>query len=96
MLSDRERETLDEIQHRLAIEDPQFAGFFHLETRRLAAHGRGFPQAALIVLIVISLMLSVLMIVVHALGPTLFFTGVAWSLVWLRRTDPTRGGRQGL
>lgn len=96
MLSDRERDTLDEIQHRLMIEDPQFTAAFQLESRGLMARGRRLLSTALSVLIVLSLLLSLLMIAVHALGPMLFFTGVGWWLIWLRRTVPTRGGRQGL
>ena len=59
---------------------------------------RGGPVgiAVMVLLIVLSLLLSLLMIAVHALGPMLFFTGVGWWLIWLRRTVPTRGGRQGL
>jgi hypothetical protein len=39
MLSDRE--TLDEIQHRLVTEDPQFAGSFDIKPRRLGMRGLG-------------------------------------------------------
>jgi hypothetical protein len=41
-------------------------------------------------------MLSVLMIVAHALALALFYTTVAGWLTWLRRTLSTRGGRRGL
>jgi hypothetical protein len=47
------------------------------------------------VMLVIALLLSVLMIVVHAAGPALFFTAGACCLIWLRRGRPARERYQG-
>jgi hypothetical protein len=96
MLSDRDRDTLNEIQHRLMMEDPQFSEAFHLESRGLSGRRRRLQSAALTALIALSLLLSVLMIVVHALGPTLFFAGMGWWLIWLRRTVLSHSRRRDL
>jgi Flp pilus assembly protein TadB len=95
MLSDRERETLDEIQHRLMTEDPQFTGAFDNKARGLAVHRLAARRTALTAMILVALMLSVLMIVVHAAGPALFFTVAACCLIWLRRGHQSRDGHQG-
>ncbi|WP_445189154.1 DUF3040 domain-containing protein [Pseudonocardia sp. Cha107L01] len=95
MLSDRERETLDEIQLRLLTEDPQFAEAFDRKARGLTARKLDARQATLTVMIVIALLLSVLMIVVQAAGPALLFIVAAGCLIWLRRGHRIRDGRQG-
>lgn len=88
MLSDRDRETLDEIHHCLMIEDPQFAAAFNNEARGLEPHGRGGRRIALTVMIVIALMLSVVMIVVHAVGSAWLLIAVAGWLMLLRWGAP--------
>lgn len=94
MLSDRDREALDEIQQGLMNEDPQFTGTFERTARDLAVRGPGARRTALTVMLVIALMLTVLMIVVHAAGPALFFTAVACWLIWLKWGRPARDGPQ--
>lgn len=94
MLSDRDRETLNEMQRRLTTEDPQFAGSFDLTARRLAVRRPGPPRASMTILIVIALLLTALMIVVHAASPAVFFTAAACYLIWLRRGRHARDGHQ--
>jgi Flp pilus assembly protein TadB len=94
MLSDRERETLDEIQHRLVTEDPQFTAAFESKARRLTVRGLRTHRTAVTALIVVALLLSVFMIVVQAAGPALFFTAAACGLIWLRRGSHCRNRLQ--
>lgn len=94
MLSDHERETLDEIQHRLVAEEPQFARSFESRARRLGVRGRRLRQTGVTVLIVTALLLAAFMIVVHAVGPALFFSAAACCLVWLRRGRRAGAGRR--
>jgi hypothetical protein len=83
MLSDHDRETLDEIQHRLMVEDPQFTHSFELKARRLGTSGLDGHPSPLAALIVVAVLLSAFMIIAHASGPALFFAAVASCLIWL-------------
>lgn len=92
MLSDREREELDEIRNRLATDDPEFVELFGPGSRRLGVLDPSRREAAATVLLVVTLLLSLLMIVVHAPGPALLFTGLACWEICLRARHPI-GGR---
>jgi hypothetical protein len=86
MLSDRERATLDAIQHKLMIEDPRFAGSFDRAASGLGARWPSPRRATLTIIIVIAALLTGLMIFVHALGPAMLFTTITvCALIWLRR-----------
>ena len=95
MLSDREREALDGIDRRFVIEDPLFARAFDLKARRLGMRGARVHRAGLTVLLVLALLMSGLMVVVHAGGPALLFTAVACFLIWLRHGHRVRDGHPG-
>lgn len=79
MLSDRERETLREVERQLLHEDPEFARCF--ETRaQLLPH----PIAGLgiKIFVIAGLLLSALVLVAGSLGGALAFA-VATGLIWL-------------
>jgi DUF3040 family protein len=46
MFSDHDRETLDEIQHQLVLDDPQFTSSFETKARRLSGSGEARSPAA--------------------------------------------------
>lgn len=95
MLNDHDRETLDEIQHRLEAEDPLFISSFDLKARRLGKRGTDDCQTLIAALVVVAFLLSAFMIVVHAAGPALFFTAVACCLIWMWRVRRPRKPYQG-
>jgi len=95
MLSDHDRETFDEIEHRLVIEDPQFTRSFDTKSGNLAISRSGVRRTALTVLIGISLIMTVLMIVVHAAGPALLFIAATCYSIWRRRGHHTHEGAPG-
>ncbi|MBO0872456.1 MAG: DUF3040 domain-containing protein [Pseudonocardia sp.] len=94
MLNDHDRETLDEIEHRLAAEDPLFTSSFDLKARRLGTGGADHHQTLIVASIVVAILLSAFMIVVHAAGPALFFTAVTCCLIWMRRVRRPRKPHQ--
>lgn len=88
MLSDRERETLHEIQCRLVVEDPGFTQSFDASEQRLSRGPRG-RHRAYTVGIVVAVMLCVLMLMSQSPGTALAFAAIAG---WLFMA---RGGRLG-
>jgi Protein of unknown function (DUF3040) len=81
VLSDRERETLREVERRLLQEDPAFARSFEARAKRLPrpAGGPGIK-----IFLIAGLLLSALVLVAGSLGGALAFataTGLIW-LVW--------------
>jgi hypothetical protein len=94
MLNDHDRETLDEIQHRLTAEDPEFTSAFDRKARRLGASVPGRHQKLVTVLIVVTLLLTAFMIMVQAAGPAFFFTAVSCGLIWRWRARRPQDGHQ--
>lgn len=84
MLSDREREALVEIEHRLLADDPKWFMTFDA-TGREALRQRVFESIFQVVAFVTSVALAMLMVAAHAPGPALFFATVAGLLAWLIR-----------
>jgi hypothetical protein len=82
MLSNHDRETLDEIQHRLMVEDPAFTSSFEVKARALGAGGPGRHPRLVATLAMVSLLITAFMIVVEAAGPAFFFTAVDCGLIW--------------
>jgi hypothetical protein len=81
VLSDRERETLREVERRLLHEDPAFARSFEARAQLLPhpAGGLGIK-----IFLIAGLLLSALVLVAGSLGGALAFatgTGLIW-LVW--------------
>lgn len=94
MLSDHERDVLDAMKLQLATDDPRFIQEFDFEAHRVTAAGAAHRRAIATRVLVVALVLTVLMIAVHAVGPTLVFTGVScwaiWQRGWPRAADRTR------
>jgi Flp pilus assembly protein TadB len=82
VLSDRERETLREVERRILDEDPGFARAFQERARRLpsgSAWGTGMT-----VFVIVGVLASAVVLVAGSLGFALAFalaTGLIW-LVW--------------
>ncbi|TWF80469.1 DUF3040 family protein [Pseudonocardia hierapolitana] len=79
MLSDRERETLREVERRLLIEDPEFARYFKARAQRLPhpADGLGIK-----IFLIAGLLISALVLVAGSLGGAAAFAA-ATGLIWL-------------
>lgn len=92
MLSDHDHEMLDEIQHQLASDDPEFTSAFDHQARRLGVAGPGRHQRLITVLIVVTFLLTAFMIVVQAAGPAFFFTAVDCGLIWLWHAHRSHDG----
>lgn len=84
MLSDHERETLADIEHRLLAEDPVWVTAFSTVGQRVSRR-RAFEWVAHVVGLVLAGALAVLMLAAHAPGPALFFATVTGLLIWLIR-----------
>ncbi len=88
MLSDRERETLDQIQRRLLVEDPGFAQSFNDDAQRLPREPRA-PRdrlrLAYTAAIVVAVMLCALMLLAQSPGTALAFAAMAGALFIARR-----------
>jgi hypothetical protein len=81
VLSDHERQTLREVERRMATEDPEFIRSFDTRAQRL--HG-GSDRWGLRIFVVIGLLLSVMMLVIGSLSGAAgfaFVTGLIW-LAW--------------
>jgi len=93
VLSDRERETLEEIQRRLLLEDPGFAQSFSTRGRRLR-RSRGLSRRVYTILLVFSAAFAVLGVVVGSPGSALVLAAVA-AVIWEARrrhgTGPSGG-----
>jgi DUF3040 family protein len=84
VLSDRERETLHEIQCRLLVEDPGFAQSFDASKHRLL-RGPRWRHRAYTVGIVVAVMLCVLMLMSQSPGTALAFAAMTGWLFMARR-----------
>jgi hypothetical protein len=80
VLSDRERETLREVEARILNEDPEFARTFHARAERLSQISTG--GLGIKIFLVVGLLLGALMVVVGSLTGALAFA-IATGLVWL-------------
>ncbi|MGH4008272.1 MAG: DUF3040 domain-containing protein [Pseudonocardiaceae bacterium] len=91
MLSDRERETLHQIQRRLLVEDPGFVQSFDADALRLP---RGRRRWAYPVAIVVAVTLCVLMLLAQSPGTALAFAALAGALFMARpwRHDTNQRG----
>ena len=85
MLSDRERETLYEIQRRLLVEDPSFAQSFDADLQRLPREPRDRHRWAYTTAIVVAMMLCALMLLAQSPGTALAFAAIAAALFMARR-----------
>lgn len=90
MLSDHERRTLLDIEHRLRAEDPNWALAFVGAEERMPRR-RELRWAAHVVAIVLAVAVTGFMMVAQAPGPALLFAAVAGLLMWFlpRRRPPT-------
>ena len=84
MLSDHERETLLDIEHRLVAESPDWARTFD-RTGRQGRRQRAFEWTAHIVAVLLAAAITMVMLAAHAPGPALFFAAVTGLSVWLVR-----------
>ncbi|MDQ2791897.1 MAG: DUF3040 domain-containing protein [Actinomycetota bacterium] len=87
MLSDRDREALDEIQHQLLVEDPNFGRSFEVGAHRLARQRWYRRRRAYTIAMVVLAMLSVLMLVLGSPTNALVLAAMA-ALLWERRRRP--------
>lgn len=89
MLSDRERQTLDEVQRRLAAEDPHFAASFTEAGPGASSFSVQWPYTlpswAYPTAMVVAATLGVLMLVVGAPGSALVLAALATGISLLRR-----------
>ncbi|MGH3522554.1 MAG: DUF3040 domain-containing protein [Mycobacterium sp.] len=88
MLSDRERETLDQIQRQLLVEDPGFAQSFDSDAQRLPRESRAPRDRhrwAYTGAIVVAVMLCTLMLLAHSPGTALAFAAITGALFMARR-----------
>lgn len=90
MLSDREREVLDDIQRRLLVEDPGFQRSFEAGACRLERRRRGHRRWAYSGAIALIAMLGVLMWVAGSPNIALVLAAMA-GVIWeaRRRSDIT-------
>ncbi|WP_158228209.1 DUF3040 domain-containing protein [Pseudonocardia sp. MH-G8] len=82
MLSDRERETLRELELRILDQDRRFARSFEARARRLPSGSATGPGMR--IFLIVGMLVSALALVVGSLGFALAFalaTGLIW-LVW--------------
>jgi Flp pilus assembly protein TadB len=82
MLSDRERETLRELEQRILDEDHRFARSFEARARHLPSGSAAGPGMR--IFLIVGLLVSALALVAGSLGFALAFalaTGLIW-LVW--------------
>lgn len=84
MLSDHERETLLDIEHRLLADDPAWTMAFDATGRRVSRQ-RTFELTFHIVAMMVSMTLTGLTLAAHAPGPALFFATATGLLIWLIR-----------
>ena len=89
MLSDRERETLREVQHRFVIEDPRFAASFDAVGRGASSFSvqwaYALPSWAYTTAMSVAAALGVLLLMVGASGGALFFAALATAIFLMRR-----------
>jgi hypothetical protein len=82
VLSDRERETLREVERRILSEDPEFARSFDAHAQRLPHASPG--GVGIRIFLVVGLLLSALVLVAGSLSGAVAFattTGLIW-LAW--------------
>jgi hypothetical protein len=79
VLSDRERETLREVERRLLIEDPAFARTFTARAQRLPHPTTGL---GIKIFLITGLLLSALVLVAGSIGGAVAFAA-ATGLIWV-------------
>jgi hypothetical protein len=93
MLSDRERETLREVQHRFVTEAPRFAASFNAVWPGASSYSVQWaytlPSWAYTTAMIAAVALGVLMLMAGAPGSALVFAALATAISLLRR----RGGQ---
>ena len=92
MLSDRERETLREVERRILDEDPRFARAFEARAQRLPCGNPG--GVGMTILLVAGVLLSMLVLVAGSWGIALALalaTGLTWLVLRLDDAVPPRG-----
>jgi hypothetical protein len=89
MLSDRERETLREVQHRFVTEDPRFAASFNAVEPGASSYSVQWaytlPSWAYTIAMSVAVALGVLMLMAGAPGSALVFAALATAISLLRR-----------
>jgi Protein of unknown function (DUF3040) len=89
MLSDRERETLREVQHRFVTEDPRFAASFNAVGPGASSFSVQWaytlPSWAYTTAMIVAVALGVLMLMAGAPGSALVFAALATAISLLRR-----------
>jgi hypothetical protein len=89
MLSDRERETLREVQHRFVTEDPRFAASFDAVGPDASSYSVQWaytlPSWTYTTAMSVAVALGVLMLMAGAPGSALVFAALATAISLLRR-----------
>jgi hypothetical protein len=89
MLSDRERETLREVQNRFVTEDPRFAASFNAVRPGASSYSVQWaytlPSWAYTTAMIVAVVLGVLMLMAGAPGSALVFAVLATAISLLRR-----------
>jgi hypothetical protein len=89
MLSDRERQTLDEVQHRFVTEDPRFAASFNAVWPRASTYSVQWaytlPSWAYTTAMIVAVEFGVLTLIAGAPGTALVFAALATAINLLRR-----------
>jgi hypothetical protein len=95
VLSDRERETLREVQRQLVSEDPRFARSFDAVGKRDSScslkWAYAMPRWAYTTAMVVTVMLSLLMLVTGGPGTALAFAALATMISAVRRHRDNTG-----
>ena len=93
MLSDREMETLREVQRQLVAEDPDFARSFEAVGRPDSHYSLHWvPGWVYTTALVVAVALGVLMLLVHAPGTALGFGALATMIAAVRSRRNAEGG----
>ncbi len=98
MLSDRERQTLREVQRQFAAEDPDFARAFDDVGRGQSTYSLAWvyamPRWVYTIAIAVSVALGVLMLLTRAPGTALVFAALATVIAMLRKRRDEPGNRE--
>jgi hypothetical protein len=98
MLSDRERETLREVQFQFVTEDPRFAASFNAIEPRASTHSVQWaytlPDWAYTTAMFGAVAFGVLMLIAGAPGTALVFAALATAISLLRRRRDQTGRRE--
>jgi hypothetical protein len=98
MLSDRERETLREVQHQFVTEDPRFAASFTAIGPRASTYSVQWaytlPSWAYTTAMIVAVAFGVLLLIAGAPGTALVFAALATVIALLRRRRDQTGRRE--